>query len=121
MTSNLILYFFVVYGISFMFVFSNGPFHIFLKIRDFLSKKNEQLAELFSCMFCFPTNVGCIVSLFNSFVLTSVPITPFHMLWGDNVSWFWIMLFDMCSTGSVIYIIDTILSKIEMQNNNNEY
>ena len=117
MTSNLILYFIVVYGISFMFVYSNGPFHIFLKLREYLNEKNEQLSELFNCMFCFPTNVGWIMSLFNSFILTSVPITPFHILWGNNANWFWVMLFDMCVTGAVVYLFDTIQTRLEGQNN----
>lgn len=118
MTINIILYFLAVYGITFMLVYSNGPFHIFLKLRERLGNIHPQFQELLSCCFCTPTNIGWILSLIDTFILTSVSITPFNILWASSgVGWFVIMVFDMVITGAVVYLIDTIQTFFEEKDN----
>lgn len=57
------------------------------------------------------------MSLFNTFILTSVAFTPFHILWGGAVGWVWIMVFDALITGAVVYLIDTIQTFFEEKDN----
>ena len=52
------LYIIAVYGLSNMMVFGSGPFRIFEHIRGISSSISEHFGKLFSCMMCFPANVG---------------------------------------------------------------
>ena len=77
--TSIILYFIVAYSISFMFVQSMGPFHIFDKLRNWLGDKSETLKELFDCMYCFPSWVGLGLSAINQFILPQIPFTPSYI------------------------------------------
>ena len=80
------LYIFTVYGLSNMVVFGSGPFRIFEYIREWSSNISQHFGTLFSCMMCFPANVGLIASIIDWFLLTSVAITPFNiLLLGTNI------------------------------------
>ena len=109
---NFILYVLVAYGISFMFVYSNGPFHIFDKIRTIAKKIHPHMEELLSCMFCTPTWVGFGLSVFDS--IFRLGFTPFHTLWNaSGVNVILITMFDMVVTASSVYLINTIQNRLE--------
>jgi len=108
---RLIVYILVAYGISFMLVYSNGPFHIFEKIRKYAPKIHPHFEEMLSCMFCTPTWVGFGLSIIDNIFGTNV--TPFHMLYGGELNVVYITMLDMVATASSVYLIDTIQNNIE--------
>lgn len=84
----LIVYILVCYGASNMVVFSNGPLHVFDKIRKLTNKTHPMLGEIFSCMMCFPTWVGMILSAIDYFLLPNFVITPFNLIL-TGITGFW--------------------------------
>ena len=115
MSSGLIivLYIFAVYGFSNMMVFGSGPFRIFEHIRNISNNINPHFGTLFSCMMCFPANVGLFTSLLDWFLLSNISITPFNMiLYGTNLWWLAIIL-DCCLTSGCVWIIHNIESFFE--------
>lgn len=84
----LIIYILICYGASNMVVFSNGPLHIFDKLRTLTNKIHPMLGEIFSCMMCFPTWVGVILSSIDYFLLPNFVITPFNLLL-TGITGFW--------------------------------
>ena len=106
------LYFIVTFSISFMFVYSNGPFHIFEKIREIAERISPTLGELFDCMYCFPSWVGITLSLLNQFVFTSLVFTPFCILFGFTYPWYITLIFNWFVTSGGVYIIDCIIKRI---------
>lgn len=115
MSSTLIifLYIFAVYGLSNMVVFGSGPFRIFEYIREFSSNISQHFGTLFSCMMCFPANVGLIASIIDWFLLPSVAITPFNMLLLGTNLWWVALLADCCLTSGLVWIIHNIESFFE--------
>lgn len=110
------LYSILAYSISNMFVFAIGPFHIFEKIRDFLSNKSEMLSELFSCMICFPANVGWVLSLLNLLILPNTPLTPFNvLLYGQGLPII-IVLCDLFYTSGIVWLIHSLQEYLETTN-----
>jgi hypothetical protein len=96
-----------------MVVFGSGPFKIFERIRGASNDINPHFGTLFSCMMCFPANIGCVVSLIDWFLLPSIAITPFNlMLIGTNL-WWVALIFDCCFTSGVVWIIHNIESFFE--------
>lgn len=109
----IILYILSVYGLSNMMVFGSGPFKIFEKIREITSNISEHFGTLFSCMMCFPANVGIVVSLIDWFLLPSITLTPFNIiLFGTNLWWVAIIA-DCCLTSGSVWIIHNIESFFE--------
>lgn len=107
------LYILSAYGLSNMVVFGSGPFRIFERIREITSNISEHFGTLFSCMMCFPANVGIIVSLLDWFLLPSIAITPFNiMLLGTNLWWVAIIA-DCCLTSGAVWLIHNIESFFE--------
>lgn len=107
------LYSILAYSISNMFVFAIGPFHIFEKIREFVSSKSEMLAELFSCMICFPANVGWVLSLLNLLILPNTPLTPFNaLLYGQGLPII-IVLCDLFYTSGIVWLIHSLQEYLE--------
>lgn len=112
-TLIILLYVFSVYGLSNMVVFGSGPFKIFERIRGVSNDINPHFGTLFSCMMCFPANIGWITSLIDWFLLPSIAITPFNlMLIGTNL-WWVALIFDCCFTSGVVWIIHNIESFFE--------
>lgn len=121
MSSGLIivLYIFAVYGFSNMMVFGSGPFKIFEKTRGWSNNISPHFGTLFSCMMCFPANIGWIVSLIDWFLLPTIAITPFNiMLIGTNL-WWVALLGDCCLTSGAVWIIHNIESFFESIANGN--
>jgi hypothetical protein len=107
------LYIFAAYGLSNMVAFSSGPFRIFERLREWSSNISTHFGTLFSCMMCFPANVGWIVSLIDWFFLPTVALTPFNIvLFGTNL-WFVALLCDCCLTSGAVWIIHNIESFFE--------
>lgn len=121
MSSGLIivLYIFAVYGFSNMMVFGSGPFKMFEKTREWSNNISPHFGTLFSCMMCFPANIGWIVSLIDWFLLPTIAITPFNiMLIGTNL-WWVALLGDCCLTSGAVWIIHNIESFFESIANGN--
>lgn len=106
------LYFIVAYSISFMFVYSTGPFHIFENIRTIANKISPNLGELFSCMYCFPSWVGIVLSVLNQFAFPMVAFTPFYILFGATCPWFIILIFNWFVTSGGVYIMECIIKRL---------
>lgn len=107
------LYIFAVYGLSNMVVFSSGPFRIFEHLRTWSSNISEHFGSLFSCMICFPANVGWIASLIDWFLLPNIALTPFNIvLLGTNL-WWVALIADCCLTSGLVWIIHNIESFFE--------
>lgn len=109
----IVLYCLAAYGLSNMMVFGSGPFKIFEKIRSVSYNISPHFGTLFSCMMCFPANVGLIVSAIDWFFLPSIALTPFNIcLIGTNLWWI-ALLADCCFTSGVVWIIHNIESFFE--------
>ncbi len=105
----LFVYCLMCYGLSAALVYYNGPGDILLKFRLSVND-NKYLSELFSCMFCLPTNIGFVLSLLSLIFAQNIPFTPFTALMDDHASlWPLIILFDGFFTGAAVSIIDTIV------------
>ena len=109
---TIFIYSLMCYGIANAIVYYSGPWDIFVKLRNFASG-NDKLEELFSCMFCLPTNIGIIMSIISFLYCKSQPFTPFTILFdSDTHLWPLIVLFDGFYTGAIVSIIDAIVNKI---------
>lgn|SRR5574344_1061720 len=113
---TLIIYSVTVYAISNMFVYANGPFGIFDKIRQIASRIGKQFEELFSCMICFPTWVGIFMSLINLIFFPECGLTPFNCIL-PHEEWMWIIIFDAAYASGITWLIHTCQEAIERTNN----
>lgn len=99
---------FATYGLSNMVVYSNGPFGVFRRWRTFSNKISEGFGELFSCMICFPTWAGIILSAINLFLIEdTILFTPMNALMGESVFnyigvTFWVLSF-------IIILVDGLI------------
>lgn len=112
-TLIIFLYCIAVYGLSNMMVFGSGPFKIFEHIRYYTSYISEHFGSLFSCMMCFPANVGWIVSLIDWFLIENFALTPFNILLVGTNLWWIALLADCCFTSGIVWIIHNIESFFE--------
>lgn len=107
MSNGLMLLCFVLfaYGFSNMVVFGSGPFRIFEHLRYITSSINEHFGQLFSCMMCFPANLGWLCSILN-WLFIPFAITPGNMIFAGMAGMWWLaMLFDCCFTSGCIWLI----------------
>lgn len=109
----LFCYIFFAYGISVMFTHSIGPFNIFFHIRRYADKLGDNFHYLFTCMFCFPSNVGWVFSLFNWFLIPEVRISPFNMILQGTDLWWLAAIMDACITGGICRILWNIEDYID--------
>ncbi len=118
---NLIIFIVVTYGFSNMIVYSNGPFHIFEKWRDFTNRLNENIGELFNCMMCFPMWVGFALSILDIFVLKNIYFTPMNMVLNvtnvDTVTYVISIFLDGCFASGMTWLIHTIQEYFENKSN----
>ena len=56
-------------------------------------------------MTCFPTNVGWIFSLFNWFVIPTIPVSPFNMVFHGTDLWWVAMILDACYCAGVCHLL----------------
>ena len=113
------LYCIAAYGISNMMVFGSGPFKVFEYIREWSSNISEHFGTLFSCMMCFPANVGLFISVIDWFFIKNFALTPFNiLLFGTNL-WWVALIADCCFTSGIVWIIHNIESFFESIANGN--
>ena len=109
----IILYFLCAYNASFWLVYSEGPYGIFNKFRDFVERVSPQMRKALDCMNCTPTWVGLIASSLNLLLLPSLNLTPWSIvLDGIDVRWLAIPL-DALLTSGVVYLINTFQEMME--------
>ena len=120
-------YILVAYGACNVIAFSDGPFYIFSKIREWAYNINSHFGKMFSCMICLPANFGWICSLLN-LLLISTPFAPFNIIFNSNVDlWYLILLCDGAFTTGIVYLIYIMNEYFEKkinyfeENDNNVY
>ena len=98
----------VAYGFSNMMVFGSGPFRIFEHIRNITSAIGEHFGQLFSCMMCFPANLGWVLSLIDWFLLKDIAFTPFNLILMGTGYWWLALLLDCCFTSGFVWFVHHI-------------
>lgn len=116
----LLIYVICAYNVSFWLVFSEGPFGIFDKFRDFVERVSPQLRKALDCMNCTPTWCGMLASILNMILLPSVPLTPFYILLNGHAWWGIIIALDAIFTSGAVYLIHTLQEMMERIGTNNE-
>jgi hypothetical protein len=109
----LIIYIICAYNVSFWLVYSEGPFEIFDKFRNFVAKVSPQLRKALDCMNCTPTWVGLIASILNILILPAIPLTPFGILLHGQVWWGIIIALDAIFTSGAVYLTNTLQEFLE--------
>ena len=104
----LFLYIVTVYGLSNMMVFGSGPFRIFEHIRNLTSRISEHFGSLFTCMMCFPANVGWVFSLIDWFFIDSIAITPFNILLAGTGLWWLALILDCFFTSGIVWLVHNV-------------
>lgn len=102
------LYCIAAYGISNMMVFGSGPFRIFEHIRNITSRISEHFGSLFTCMMCFPANVGWVASLIDWFLVKNAAFTPFNILLIGTNLWWLALILDCFFTSGIVWLIHNI-------------
>lgn len=112
----LVCYVLAMYGISDIITQSIGPKYLFVKIRAWAESVGPNFGMLFRCMWCFPTNLGIVFSLFNWFFLP-VYLTPFNMIFADYHGCWWfsllVALLDGVFTGAICAYMFNIYDYID--------
>ena len=85
---------------------------ILLKLKKIncyhIPKVGVGIITMFTCMMCFPANVGWICSLINWFFIP-VAITPFNIILGAHTGLWWLAaLCDCAFTSGVVWFIHHI-------------
>lgn len=106
-------YIILAYGLSNIVVYSNGPFHVFEHWRNLAHMIGDQFGELFTCMLCFSTWVGLILSLVNSLFLPSIAFTPFNIILGAAAPFWLIMILDMGFTSGIVWLLHQLEEMME--------
>ena len=107
------LYCIAVYGFSNMMVFGSGPFRIFEHIRNITSKISEHFGSMFTCMMCFPANLGWVLSLIDWFLVKNIAFTPFNLLLIGTNLWWLALILDCFFTSGVVWLIHNVESFFE--------
>lgn len=110
---SIFCYILVSYGIANLFVYSNGPFHIFEKWRNFTHNIHEQVGEMFTCMLCLSTWIGLFLSIVNIVLLPLFPFTPFNIILGASGMYWLIVLLDMGFTSACVWLIHQLEEMME--------
>lgn len=118
----LFVYIFVAFAITEQFVFFNGPFDVYDKLRKATDEISPKLTELFSCMACLSTWIGILLSVIN-LLFIPVPITPFNMILGTTDMWWFIIPLDAaftCGTTWLLYRLEEMMDRVGITSNNEE-
>ena len=97
---SIFCYILVSYGIANLFVYSNGPFHIFEKWRNLTHYIHEQIGELFTCMLCLSTWIGLALSLIN-------------IILGSAGLYWLIVILDMGFTSACVWLLHQLEEMME--------
>lgn len=107
------IYSIFAYGLSNMVVFGSGPFKIFERIRALATSISDHFGLLFSCMMCFPANLGWVFSLIDWFLIKEVAITPFNIFLAGTGLWWLALILDCGFTSGIVWLIHHIESYFE--------
>lgn len=109
-----ICYVIMAYGACNVIAFSDGPFYIFSRLREFADGISEHFGKVFKCMMCLPANFGWICSIVNWFLIP-ILFTPFNIIFHsiDNNLWWLAALCDGALTSGIVYIIYLLTEYIE--------
>ena len=115
MTNGLIIFCYCIaaYGLCNMVVFGSGPFKIFEWIRYLTNKISDHFGTMFTCMMCFPANVGLFCSLINWFFVDT-PLTPFNIILSGTGLWWLAALCDCAFTSGTVWLIHHIEEYFEL-------
>jgi hypothetical protein len=102
----------MAYGACNVIAFSEGPFYVFSKLRDWAFNISEHFGKMFKCMICLPANFGWICSLFSWFVI-KYPITPFNIILSSTNLWWLAALCDGAFTTGIVYLIYIVNEYLE--------
>lgn len=91
-----------------MMVFGSGPFRIFERVRNITSRISEHFGSLFTCMMCFPANLGWVTSVIDWFLLKGIAITPFNILLIGTNMWWLALILDCFFTSGIVWLIHNI-------------
>jgi hypothetical protein len=95
----------MAYGACNVIAFSEGPFYIFSRIREWAYNINEHFAKVFTCMMCLPANFGWLCSLIN-YLFIPIPFTPFNIIFYQQSNlWLLMLLCDGALTSGAVYLI----------------
>jgi hypothetical protein len=115
----------MAYGFSNMMVFGSGPFRIFEHVRNISSRISEHFGSLFTCMMCFPANLGWVFSVIDWFLIKNVAITPFNILLAGTGMWWLALVLDCFFTSGIVWLIhnfesffENIVGNSESEDNN---
>lgn len=100
-----LIFIFLNYGMSNMVVYANGPFHIFSWWRETAFKIHPQLGEMFTCMICYPTWNGMLLSLVS--FLIGIHFTPMMSIFNGEY-WPLAILLDGCVGSGTTWVIHNI-------------
>lgn len=112
-TFVLFCYILMAYGACNVIAFSDGPFYIFARLREFAHDINPHFGKLFSCMMCLPANFGWICSIVNWFFIP-ILFTPFNIVfYGYDNLWWLAALCDGAFTTGIVYLIYIVNEYLE--------
>ena len=114
----LICYFFAAFGACNVIAFGEGPWGIFEKIRNVAYNHWPRMYRMLTCMMCLPANFGWVFSLFNWFVIPSIPLTPFNIILAGTTYWFIAIIMDAVITSGVVWLISRVDDALERPDNN---
>lgn len=106
----------MAYGACNVIAFSEGPFYIFSRLRDWAFGINEHFGKMFKCMICLPANFGWICSLFSWFIVRT-PLTPFNLILCSTNLWWLAALCDGAFTTGIVYLIYLLNEYLEKKIN----
>lgn len=115
---KLVAYILFAYGMANMVVYANGPFGIFEKWRTFTNKISESFGELFTCMICLSTWIGLIFSIVNTYIVPSIPFTPFNVIFGTGTEHVIIKtVLDLAATSGAVWLLHNLEEAMERHGN----
>lgn len=113
---DLLIYIIFSYGLTNIIVFGSGPFNIITYIRK-IFMKIPTFDDMLSCMMCTSANVGWIMSIIDTFLLTEFNLTPFNIIINNPNLWYYSIVGDLFFTSGIVWLIHTIQEYFETKTN----
>ena len=113
---DLLIYVIFSYGLTNIIVFGSGPFSIITHIRK-IFMKIPTFDDMLSCMMCTSANVGWIMSIIDTFLLTEFNLTPFNIIINNPTLWYYSIVGDLFFTSGIVWLIHTIQEYFETKTN----
>lgn len=87
-----------------MVCFAEGPFNMFEWWREVANNISEGFGKLFTCMMCFSTWVGLVVSIVDLLIPVAV-FTPFNIVLAGTGLWWLIPILDAGFTSGAVWLL----------------